>query len=646
MACKINIDKNGRVTVSEYQELWDKLNDSYGTDQAVAIMSYAVEDEFLGYNIENPNVSQVLRYIDNKLTENASPINKEDKINAINLSVNSDFAVGMVEAFTLDEGYFGYDLEKMQSIFSKEDAMYLYTHKPKAIESLYYKLKQGQSLGNVGTTYDVVKKANPFSMENPDYTIEKLEQQFTGFKTREEIVAYAFENEIDITDEEIDYILNNLSDKKLVTEYNPDGSVKMYNRTEDILLQTLDIKEDFRPILSTLKTLLSLSPTTWIEDIDLVEETLLELEQQGEEVGLDLSALSDVLQDRSLQDTSLFLDSLELFLESIVLGEVQPQDVTIFAEIYDNYFDDYSFDKKAVIEESDYNEIVIDGKTTSEEAFENLGVVQKQGNVYVRVPNLSIEEVIDTIYERIQPTDGITSRAIVAMNEQAIKKDIDTFLARKAEKESNPYSNTETLKRIEGIKWIYNLAPTKETITYPEKDINLDEYETELYKELLEKPHLFEHIGFSNQGIELLTKGQYTTNMLSVELNDFSKLQDYAAVSGNNSLRGVLPDNIVEPSRHMYVNNPHLLDRFQAPFKKPTDNTVVTKSDNAEFINLDNEIYEKVAPNNYVKVAPFSLDYNFNITQPQVEIEDISGYLDNSYPDKRVTKSDTKAIEC
>lgn len=640
MTCKVNIDKNGRVTVSEYKELWDSLTDSYGTNDAVAIMSYAVDDSFKQYNIENPTVSQVLRHIDNVKTQEAKPINKSDKLFALDMSINTRFIDEMLNTFTTEEGHFGYDLNKLQELFPQEQALSLYTEQPKVVEDLYYKIKQGQTMEDMYTSYDINKG------ENPDFTIEQLEQQFAGYKTREEIVNKAFEEDIDLTEEEIEYILKNLSDKKLIRTYNPDGSIKTYNKTEDVLLQTLDMNQDFRPIKRTLSTLLSLSPVTWIEDTALIEDTLSELEQQAEEIGLDLSALTELMESRSLQEYSLFLDSLDAFLDNIINKTITEEDVTNFAKISDNFFEDYSFEKQTLTDESNYNEIAIEGRITPEEAFDKHSAIKKEGNVYVKVPNLPIEEIKEEIYQRIQPTDGITNKAIISLNKKEILKDIDSYLTKKVANQTNPYSNIDKLKQIEGLKWLYKLNPTEQTVVFPEKEINLDLFETKLYKELLEKPHLFEHIGFSKQGIELLTKGPYTTKLLEIELDNFKELQDYAAVSGIDSLKELVPQSNTQNPRQMYVNNPNQLERFNSPYKKPTDNTVLTTSDNAEFINIDNEIYEKVGPYNYVKVAPFSTDIQYNLSKPKAEITNPIEYLDYASPNKKVNKANTQSIEC
>ena len=101
-------------------------------------------------------------------------------------------------------------------------------------------------------------------------------------------------------------------------------------------------------------------------------------------------------------------------------------------------------------------------------------------------------------------------------------------------------------------------------------------------------------------------------------------MQDYALISGNESLNELLPEfsPVFEKNDDIYrnfiLNNPKNLLSLKSDYKKIGDNIVADGvSDN--FIKVDGNIYERVEGNDFVKLPKSDVKV-FNAVKPQIEI--------------------------
>lgn len=660
MSCEIKIGDNNKVTVTRYPSLWKEIQENVeGFTQQLGIYAEAVSEGFLKYEIKNPTLLQVLGYIDIQATQdNIKPLTKKEKEFILDFSINrGDAKSTILGAFTTKEGVFGYDEDVMIQYFPEHEVETLFRQQPKEIESIYYKLKNGYEVSGVSQVYPLVKRNADQTIENPDYTIEFLEQNYAGLKTPMEIENRATIIEHDITDAEVDYILENLSDMDAVVEYTPNGEIKRYNKTSDILKQTFKVGQESSALLTTLNTLQSVTADTWIEDEGAVEDVLIELEERAEALGLDVSGVTERYNQRivsqrdqldnaelarELQEFSNYLDLLTNFVEGSQNMEITEAQVDTFAEAHDAFFGDLSFSRRRMIPESRYKQFAMSGRVSEEFMMEEHSSIKAGVGVYQKVPKLSLTQVREEIYNRMKPGNEITTLEKTEYNKEAIMRKIDKFLEDRARQIATPNSNYETLKVIQGTKYIYGFQDVYEDVSMPDGVVNPSDIETEVYKEMLDNSELFEVIGISHQGIELLTGGEYTRRYLENNLKSFKKLQDYAVVTGIESLKPLVPVNTKMNAREYYVNNPHKLEQFTSEYKKPTPTTVLTMRDTQEFINIENEIYEKVGPMNYERVAPYSTEIQTELRKPEQVIENPKEYFP-SVVEKVTTK--TKNIE-
>lgn len=641
MNCEIQI-KDNNVKVKTFPDLWDEINANIKNQRnARGVYAYAVSDEFLELGIKNPTFKQLMSFIDLQKS-NAAPLTLKEKRFLLNFSVNRSSA-SIVDAFTTRDGVFGYDVKSLSPYFSKSEISMLLNRKPKEIESIYYKFKDSEEMLDMRTVNDVVRQDGIFEIENPDITKEFLEQSFAGMQTVDEVQAAAVEMGYDITEAEVEYVLKNLRDKKIIPVFNADGTAKVYNSTKDVLEQTYQVGQDSREILNTIGTLLDVSPITWVEDSTLIEDILIELEQQAQDIGLDLSEISSTYEYRSPEEFSAFLEATETFIRDAQNTELTQEQVEVYSEMYDVFFSDFSFEKGEVFEKTSNTEFMIDERISEEEAFDRFGAVRIRDRVYQKVPNMEYDALIEEINRRDLPFITTENQPY---NTQERLKEIDKHLTIAAKKHATPNASFETLQKIEAYKAIYGIENVPEDLNFPEKIVVPRNVEQKVYKEMLENPILFEHLGFSSQGIELLTRGEYTKKLLELELKSFKDLQDYAVVTGINSLRGLIP-NVETPQRREYlVNNPHKLEQFESDYKKPTPTTVVTLNDTADFINIESEIYEKVGPLQYELVAPYSNDIQIGLEKPEAKLDNPSQYFVQDVGSITVKKGPIDSLRC
>ena len=194
-------------------------------------------------------------------------------------------------------------------------------------------------------------------------------------------------------------------------------------------------------------------------------------------------------------------------------------------------------------------------------------------------------------------------------------------------------------------------------------DIDPKKFISTFVKETFSDPNLSKIFYISPNGLEsIIPIGEYTNRYLQNYLSRgmYNGLKQYAAVSGNASLKGLIETPVESPTindgvlRDFYANNLSELSEFTGEVTLK-ENALLTNLDNNDFIKFRGELYEKVRDGVYGKVELRNEDgyIQYNLSKPTVassisqdnSIKDISESENVKPQVKRVNISKDDNIE-
>ncbi len=601
--CEISIG-NGLPEASTYPELMKSLLEYTNFDTSKAINWYGIsllED----YNkvVESPNdLNSFLRYVQSKNIE-GSVLKSKDSIYFNTLLNQSDDSINFKEEFIKtfsNEGLYEFNYHKI--LDGKLDINDPQNNK-KSLENIFYYLLKTESDFE---TYD-----SPLEQKE-DYQIFNLKVDFANIQDRKELIQRAVEldnSEVINNVETQDWLLDFNKNKTFVPKMFITDTMELKPTTDNIsnrLMASLDVSQDFSTIKESLSYFIgNFEELIVAEDEENLEKFTKSLERNLVNKGFPMNNLSDTLLNSNIENSQNFLGSLYNFLEDIESMDSNISDSLYELSLeYNNFFNVSNEPTLLEIDKVEDSESIFHVKTNLSDAkmFSNFGLVSIGDNLYkiYTVSNIDYNEYYN---------DDMRNDFLDSFEEG---DNVDEVKALVVMRSLSPVS----LKSV-GIDSRY----------YRDVSVEYENFLTDFNKLLLKNEYLAEMFSFTENGLEAKTQiSDFSVNLLKSELeeNVFKALQDYALISGNESLNELLPEfsPVFEKNDDIYrnfiLNNPKNLLSLKSDYKKIGDNIVADGvSDN--FIKVDGNIYERVEGNDFVKLPKSDVKV-FNAVKPQIEI--------------------------
>lgn len=644
--CEIKIE-NGKPVGKTYPKLMQDLlvYTDFNVEQTLDLYGVSLLDKFKDLGIQNPNINNVLGFVEQDYINASGRMSKENKQIMLDLSLNSrsdiDVKEEFLKVFSVD-GKFGINIEALSDskIFSKYDVLDLDNHVPK-LKELYYKLNNTDATFNTIQNKYIIEN-NSISKQNPDVFIQNLYDNYTGMSTEDEILDKAREvgDEILLNNTSIvPMILEDVSGKQNLVQYETnefEGEVqkKTTNNILTELEQTLDVSQNYSELSNILEYTMS-NPSL---------ENIRNIEEYAKNLGINLLGLQELYSSKSMEDTVDFLNTLYNLIYDIQTENPEAQESLMeYSERYNEYFMVEPEFANKTVDKIEKNGVFLHLETnqSEEQIFAKKGLLKVSGNTYQKVTD---DSTLEELYNVIFTNKGLLPKktysvAVKESNRDLIMEDIDKYISNEAKRYLNEDSDTEVLKKIVVYKLLTGIQNEEPTGKAYGGRINLDinDFLVRFNKFLLKNPELKQRFYFSNRGLEAKGYlGEYTAMQLENNLEPmlFEDLVAYSKLSGNESLQEFTKsENTEQPEnlRNFYANNLEQLPIFSGEFYKK-NGYVVTES-NLEFIRFKNELYENVAPNVFAKVERDSRYVNQNLEKPN---------YDNSVEPKIPTSKATK----
>ena len=601
--CEISIG-NGLPEASTYPELMKSLLEYTNFDTSKAINLYGIsllED----YNkvVESPNdLNSFLRYVQSKNIE-GSVLKSKDSIYFNTLLNQSDDSINFKEEFIKtfsNEGLYEFNYHKI--LDGKLDINDPQNNK-KSLENIFYYLLKTESDFE---TYD-----SPLEQKE-DYQIFNLKVDFANIQDRKELIQRAVEldnSEVINNVETQDWLLDFNKNKTFVPKMFITDTMELKPTTDNIsnrLMASLDVSQDFSTIKESLSYFIgNFEELIVAEDEENLEKFTKSLERNLVNKGFPMNNLSDTLLNSNIENSQNFLGSLYNFLEDIESMDSNISDSLYELSLeYNNFFNVSNEPTLLEIDKVEDSESIFHVKTNLSDAkmFSNFGLVSIGDNLYkiYTVSNIDYNEYYN---------DDMRNDFLDSFEEG---DNVDEVKALVVMRSLSPVS----LKSV-GIDSRY----------YRDVSVEYENFLTDFNKLLLKNEYLAEMFSFTENGLEAKTQiSDFSVNLLKSELeeNVFKALQDYALISGNESLSSLLPEfsPIFEKNDDIYrnfiLNNPKNLLSLKSDYKKVGD-IIVADGVSDNFIKVDGNIYERVEGNDFVKLPKSDVKV-FNAVKPQIEI--------------------------
>ena len=601
--CEISIG-NGLPEASTYPELMKSLLEYTNFDTSKAINLYGIsllED----YNkvVESPNdLNSFLRYVQSKNIE-GSVLKSKDSIYFNTLLNQSDDSINFKEEFIKtfsNEGLYEFNYHKI--LDGKLDINDPQNNK-KSLENIFYYLLKTESDFE---TYD-----SPLEQKE-DYQIFNLKVDFANIQDRKELIQRAVEldnSEVINNVETQDWLLDFNKNKTFVPKMFITDTMELKPTTDNIsnrLMASLDVSQDFSTIKESLSYFIgNFEELIVAEDEENLEKFTKSLERNLVNKGFPMNNLSDTLLNSNIENSQNFLGSLYNFLEDIESMDSNISDSLYELSLeYNNFFNVSNEPTLLEIDKVEDSESIFHVKTNLSDAkmFSNFGLVSIGDNLYkiYTVSNIDYNEYYN---------DDMRNDFLDSFEEG---DNVDEVKALVVMRSLSPVS----LKSV-GIDSRY----------YRDVSVEYENFLTDFNKLLLKNEYLAEMFSFTENGLEAKTQiSDFSVNLLKSELeeNVFKALQDYALISGNESLNELLPEfsPVFEKNDDIYrnfiLNNPKNLLSLKSDYKKVGD-IIVADGVSDNFIKVDGNIYERVEGNDFVKLPKSDVKV-FNAVKPQIEI--------------------------
>jgi hypothetical protein len=677
--CELEIQIDGSVKAKTHPSLFNRAVDYYEGDVERAMELYGVSltDEFKELGIENPTLQQLITFSNQLKRE--SPLTNQDiqSLIDITLSNKKEYEVQdkFVEAFTV-EGNFGINEVQLRKsgIFTEEQILdFLDMEDVSSLQELYHKLTDYTgSVENIETPFKIVDENG--NVINPDIVVGEFLENYAGLTTKEEIMEKAdqINDETVLSNPElIPAILEEVSNKTAAVTYVYDKNSKeitkkVANDLKVSLEQSLDITQDFGGLLDQLNFLINLPIEVYAYDLPTVQLYLESLENQMANYGINIKNISETASNKSYNDFQNFITSFYNFIYDVSSqdGKSVQETINDFVDVYNEYFEVEPEYVNTYITKNrvDGKPVVVENGHAAEDLlFAEKGVVNMRDDVYKKVKrNKTYDELLNVLHANpsLIPSEVFTTK-VSEENKDINKKDIDNYLSVGIE-DYVENSNIDIYKELRAYKLIlgsetFNKKSNANVDTVMDIDIDPKKFISTFVKETFSDPNLSKIFYISPNGLEsIIPIGEYTNRYLQNYLSRgmYNGLKQYAAVSGNASLKGLIETPVESPTindgvlRDFYANNLSELSEFTGEVTLK-ENALLTNLDNNDFIKFRGELYEKVRDGVYGKVELRNEEgyIQYNLSKPTVansisqdnSIKDISE-SENVKPQVKIVK--------
>ena len=686
--CELEIQIDGSVKAKTHPSLFNRAVDYYegDVDRAMELYGVSLTDEFKELGIENPTLQQLITFSNQLKRE--SPLTNQDiqSLIDITLSNKKEYEVQdkFVEAFTV-EGNFGINEAQLRKsgIFTEEQILdFLDMEDVSSLQELYHKLTDYTgSVENIETPFKIVDENG--NVINPDIVVGEFLKNYAGLTTKEEIMEKAdnINDETVLSNPElIPAILEEVSNKTAVVTYvydknSKEVTKKAANDLKVSLEQSLDVTQDFGGLLDQLNFLINLPIEVYAYDLPTVQLYLESLENQMANYGINIKNISETASNKSYNDFQNFITSFYNFIYDVSSqdGKSVQETINDFVDVYNEYFEVEPEYVNTYITKNrvDGKPVVVENGHAAEDLlFAEKGVVNMRDDVYKKVKrNKTYDELLNVLHANpsLIPSEVFTTK-VSEENKDINKKDIDNYLSVGIE-DYVENSNIDIYKELRAYKLILGSETfnrkSGEANVDTVKDINIDpkKFASVFVKETFFDSRLGKIFYIGPSGIEARVPiGEYTNRYLQNYLSRgmYNGLKQYAAVSGNASLKGLIETPVESPTindgvlRDFYANNLSELSEFTGEVTLK-ENALLTNLDNNDFIKFRGELYEKVRDGVYGKVELRNEDgyIQYNLSKPTVassisqdnSIKDISESENVKPQVKRVNISKDDNIE-
>lgn len=650
--CELEIQIDGSVKAKTHPSLFNRAVDYYEGDVERAMELYGVSltDEFKELGIENPTLQQLITFSNQLKRE--SPLTNQDiqSLIDITLSNKKEYEVQdkFVEAFTV-EGNFGINEAQLRKsgIFTEEQILdFLDMEDVSSLQELYHKLTDYTgSVENIETPFKIVDESG--NVINPDIVVGEFLENYAGLTTKEEIMEKAdqINDETVLSNPElIPAILEEVSNKTAAVTYVYDKNSKkitkkVANDLKVSLEQSLDVTQDFGGLLDQLNFLINLPIEVYAYDLPTVQLYLESLENQMANYGINIKNISETASNKSYNDFQNFITSFYNFIYDVSSqdGKSVQETINDFVDVYNEYFEvEPEYVNTYIIKNRvDGKPMVVENGHAAEDLlFAEKGVVNMRDDVYKKVKrNKTYDELLNVLHANTSliPSEVFTTK-VSEENKDINKKDIDNYLSVGIE-DYVENSNIDIYKELRAYKLIlgsetFNKKSNANVDTVMDIDIDPKKFTSVFVKETFFDPNLNKIFYIGPSGIESrIPIGEYTNRYLQNYLSRgmYNGLKQYAAISGNASLKGLIETPVESPTindgvlRDFYANNLSELSEFTGEVTLK-ENALLTNLDNNDFIKFRGELYEKVRDGVYGKVELRNEDryIQYNLSKPTV----------------------------
>ena len=650
--CELEIQIDGSVKAKTHPSLFNRAVDYYEGDVEKAMELYGVSltDEFKELGIENPSLQQLITFSNQLKRE--SPLTNQDiqSLIDITLSNKKEYEVQdkFVEAFTV-EGNFGINEAQLRKsgIFTEEQILdFLDMEDVSSLQELYHKLTDYTgSVENIETPFKIVDENG--NVINPDIVVGEFLKNYAGLTTKEEIMEKAdqINDETVLSNPElIPAILEEVSNKTAAVTYvydknSKEVTKKAANDLKVSLEQSLDVTQDFGGLLDQLNFLINLPIEVYAYDLPTVQLYLESIENQMANYGINIKNISETASNKSYNDFQNFVTSFYNFIYDVSSqdGKSVQETINDFVDVYNEYFEvkpEYVNTYIAKNRVDGKPMVVENGHAAEDLLFAEKGVVNMRDDVYKKVKrNKTYDELLNVLHANpsLIPSEVFTTK-VSEENKDINKKDIDNYLSAGIE-DYVENSNIDIYKELRAYKLIlgsetFNKKSNANVDTVMDIDIDPKKFISTFVKETFSDPNLSKIFYISPNGLEsIIPIGEYTNRYLQNYLSRgmYNGLKQYAAVSGNASLKGLIETPVESPTindgvlRDFYANNLSELSEFTGEVTLK-ENALFTNLDNNDFIKFRGELYEKVRDGVYGKVELRNEDgyIQYNLSKPTV----------------------------
>ena len=650
--CELEIQIDGSVKAKTHPSLFNRAVDYYEGDVEKAMELYGVSltDEFKELGIENPTLQQLITFSNQLKRE--SPLTNQDiqSLIDITLSTKKEYEVQdkFVEAFTVG-GNFGINEAQLRKsgIFTEEQILdFLDMEDVSSLQELYHKLTDYTgSVENIETPFKIVDENG--NVINPDIVVGEFLENYAGLTTKEEIMEKAdqINDETVLSNPElIPAILEEVSNKTAAVTYVYDKNSKeitkkVANDLKVSLEQSLDITQDFGGLLDQLNFLINLPIEVYAYDLPTVQLYLESLENQMANYGINIKNISETASNKSYNDFQNFITSFYNFIYDVSSqdGKSVQETINDFVDVYNEYFEVEPEYVNTYITKNrvDGKPVVVENGHAAEDLlFAEKGVVNMRDDVYKKVKrNKTYDELLNVLHANpsLIPSEVFTTK-VSEENKDINKKDIDNYLSAGIE-DYVENSNIDIYKELRAYKLIlgsetFNKKSNSNVDIVMDIDIDPKKFTSVFVKETFFDPNLNNIFYIGPSGIESrIPIGEYTNRYLQNYLSRgmYNGLKQYAAISGNSSLKGLIETAVESPTindgvlRDFYANNLSELSEFTGEVTLK-ENALLTNLDNNDFIKFRGELYEKVRDGVYGKVELRNEDgyIQYNLSKPTV----------------------------